>query len=132
MNNSNNTIAISLISTFGGIVIAYITYVASQRVQTKRAKRQPKDRMEQMFDGYERLIKAKDIEDERKTRTITNLENMVSALEDEVAAAKTLVNTTRSELETSKVENTELRQSLKELRATYDTIKRQNKQSDTQ
>lgn len=125
MNNSNSSLLLVTISTAGGIVIAYITYVASQRVQNKRALRQPKDRMERMFDGYERLIKAKDIEDERKTRTISNLENMVEQLENEVQQAKDLVQTTRSELVTSKEENSELRKSLKELRATYDVIKRQ-------
>lgn len=125
MNNSLNDsqILISLISAGGGIVVAYITYVLSQKVQTRRAQRQPKDRMEQMFDGYERLIRAKDIEDERKNKTITTLETMVRQLETELEATKKLLGITREELEESKGDNIELRKSLKELRKTYANIK---------
>lgn len=128
MNNNLSTspVLVSLISALGGIAIAYITYILSQRVQTKRAARQPRDRMEQMFDGYERLIKAKDIEDERKNKTINTLEIMVKQLETELEATKKLLSTTRIELQESKAENIELRKSLKELRKTYDTIKRQD------
>lgn len=125
---SNSPVLVSLISAAGGILITYITYVASQKVQNKRAARQPKDRMERMFDGYERLIRAKDLEDERKTKTITNLENMVEQLEKEVNDAKDLVARTRQDQQVSKDENVELRKSLRELRQAYDIIKRQQKQ----
>lgn len=127
MNSSSNSVLIAIIGAFGGIVTAYITYVASQHVQNKRAKRQPRDRMEQMFDGYERLIKAKDLEDERKTRTILTLEKMTDHLQSDLRQTKTLLATTREEVKESKMENSELRQSLKELRKSYDLIRRQAK-----
>lgn len=63
-------VSIALISMIGGVIVAYITYVASKKVQQKKAEKQPKDRMEQMFDGYERLIKQMAEEDERKARII--------------------------------------------------------------
>ena len=60
----NDSVAVSLISAFSGIVVAYIVNVAAKRVQARKVGQGPVDRMEQMFDGYERLIKQKDIEDE--------------------------------------------------------------------
>lgn len=73
-------VAIALISMVGGVFIAYITYVASKKVQAKKAEKRPKDRMEQMFDGYERLIKQMASEDERKATIIRDQQKEISEM----------------------------------------------------
>jgi len=88
-------VAIALISTVGGIAIAYITNVVAKKVQENKAAKQPKDRMEQMFDGYERLIKQMADEDERKARIIRDQQKEIvemklklNAMEDNLATAQ--------------------------------------------
>lgn len=66
----SDAVKIAIISMIGGVIIAYITNVVAKKVQKQKAAKQPKDRMEQMFDGYERLIKQMADEDERKARII--------------------------------------------------------------
>lgn len=109
-------VQLTIISTIGGIIIAYIVNVAAKKVQSNREKKQPKDRMEQMFDGYERLIKQKDTEDDRKVRAI-------QALEDELVLTRKTVTRLKKELEKSREENQELRDLLNEMRKEYGASK---------
>lgn len=119
MDAKSDPVAIAAITTAGGIIIAYITNVVAKKVQARRVQAQPKDRMEQLMDGYERLIKQKDIEDERKTRIIGRLEKEVETLGDEILEFKT-------QLKESKEENVGLRSLLADLRREH---KRDKKRS---
>lgn len=76
----SEAVQIAIISMIGGIAIAYITNVVARKVQKKKAEKQPKDRMEQMFDGYERLIKQMADEDERKARIIRDQQVEITAM----------------------------------------------------
>lgn len=66
----SDAVQIAIISMVGGVLVAYITNVVAKKVQEKKAEKQPKDRIEQMFDGYDRLIKQMAAEDERKAQVI--------------------------------------------------------------
>lgn len=86
---------IAIISMIGGVLVAYITNVVAKKVQEKKAQKQPKDRMEQMFDGYERLIKQMASEDERKAtiirdqqKEIVEMKQKLNEMEDNLAAAQ--------------------------------------------
>lgn len=112
-------ITIALISATSAIVVAWIVNIQSKRVQKRKQEQAPIDRMEQMFDGYARLIKQKDIEDERKARLMAEMEEelkmtraMVKKLEDALAI-------TQRELADSRYEVAELRESLKRMREEY-------------
>lgn len=91
----SDQVVVALIGMIGGIVVAYITTVVAKKVQEKKAEKQPKDRMEQMFDGYERLIKQMADEDERKARIIRDQQKEIAemkiklnAMEDNLANAQ--------------------------------------------
>lgn len=113
-------IAVSMVSAVSGIAIAYIVNVVSKRVQQKKAKDGPIDRMEQMFDGYERLIKQKDIEDERKAV-------LIAELKEELMAARKMVIKLERDLEVSRNENLELIELLSNMRQEYkESMKEQN------
>lgn len=91
----SDAVKIAIISMIGGVIIAYITNVVAKKVQEQKAAKQPKDRMEQMFDGYERLIKQMAEEDERKARIIRDqqfeiaeMKKKLTAMEDNLANAQ--------------------------------------------
>lgn len=91
----SDAVKIAIISMIGGVIIAYITNVVAKKVQETKAAKQPKDRMEQMFDGYERLIKQMADEDERKARIIRDQQKEIvemklklTQMEDNLATAQ--------------------------------------------
>lgn len=91
----SDAVKIAIISMVGGVLIAYITNVVAKKVQEQKAAKQPKDRMEQMFDGYERLIKQMAAEDERKAliirdqqREIAEMKQKLNEMEDNLALAQ--------------------------------------------
>lgn len=123
MEEANNSIIISIISAVSGIVIAYIVNVAAKKVQAKKAENQPKDRMEQMFDGYERLIKQKDTEDDRKVKAMQALETELAFTRKTVSRLEESLIETQRQLEESREENVELRALLSEMRKEYQAVK---------
>lgn len=123
MNSSNEAVVIALISAFSGIAIAYIVNVMAKKVQAKKAEKQPKDRMEQMFDGYERLIKQKDAEDDRKQRYIKIIEAELTATKLHVGKLEEAMERTNEELEQSRVENQQLKDQLDAMRREYQHVK---------
>lgn len=116
-------VIIAFISMVGGAIVAYIVNVAGKRVQEKKNSKQPKDRMEQMFDGYERLIKQKDAEDDRKVKTMQALEIELKYTRDTVLRLEQALTETQEELEISREENRELRSMLEAMRKEYKHVK---------
>lgn len=119
-------IAVSAISAVSGIIISYIVNIAAKKVQEKKTKNQPKDRMEQMFDGYERLIRQKDAEDDRKVKTMKSLEEELIFTRQTVQRLEKALEETQEELEVSRNENRELKYMLEEMRKEYKTVKTDN------
>lgn len=119
----SENVQISIISALSGIVIAYIVNVAAKKVQEKKAEKQPKDRMEQMFDGYERLIKQKDLEDDRKQKYIKIIEDELTATKLHVGKLEEAMERTNEELEQSRVENQQLKDQLDAMRIEYQHVK---------
>jgi len=119
----SDNVQISIISAVSGIVIAYIVNVAAKKVQEQKQKKQPKDRMEQMFDGYERLIKQKDLEDDRKQRYIKIIEDELTATKLHVGKLEEAMERTNDELTQSREENQQLREQLDAMRKEYKSVK---------
>ena len=115
----NDSVAVSLISAFSGIVVAYIVNVAAKRVQARKVGQGPVDRMEQMFDGYERLIEQKNLEDERKARLIDELEEEIRITRQMVKNLEYALAVSQQELQRSREDNKELKDMLKRMRDEY-------------
>lgn len=115
----NDSVAVSLISAASGIVVAYIVNVAAKRVQARKEKQDPSDRMEQMFNGYERLIKQKDLEDERKARLIDELEGEIRRTRQMVKNLEHALAISQQELQRSREDNQELKDMLEQMREEY-------------
>lgn len=120
----SENVQISIVSAISGIIIAYIVNVAAKKVQEKKAEKQPKDRMEQMFDGYERLIKQKDAEDDRKQRYIKIIEDELTATKLHVSKLEEAMDRTNDELAQSRVENQQLKDQLDKMRQEYKSVKK--------
>lgn len=119
----DESVVVSLISAVSGVIIAYIVNVAAKKVQKLKADKQPKDRMEQMFDGYERLIKQKNLEDVRKERLISKLEEEISMTRQMVRNLEADLAVSQRELERSREDNVELKKMLQEMRNEYERNK---------
>ena len=120
----NDSVAVSLISAASGIVVAYIVNVAAKRVQARKEKQDPSDRMEQMFNGYERLIKQKDLEDERKARLIEELEEEIRRTRQMVKNLEHALAISQQELQRSREDNQELKDMLEQMREEYQLQKK--------
>lgn len=105
MNETYNSVIIATISGLSGIIIAYITNIVSKRVQAKREAKEPKDRVEQLFDGYERALKQKDDDNEE-------LRQMLREAQDQLREVEKKLNH-------SYYENSRLKGELERLRAQY-------------
>lgn len=120
----NDGVVLSLISAGSAIAVAYIVNIASKKVQARKVKDGPLDRMEQMFDGYERLIKQKDLEDDRKARLITDLKHELEMTRDLVRKLEASLAESQREIVISRQENQDLKDMLKTMREEYEAFKK--------
>lgn len=119
----SDAVVISIISMVGGVLIAYISNVAAKRVQAKRASKQPKDRMEQMFDGYDRLIKQMSAEDERKATVIRDQQKEIAYMKERLAQMETSLISAQDELLDSNRAKKQLIHELDKIRKQYQVQK---------
>lgn len=115
----SDAVAVAIISMIGGALVAYITNVAAKKVQQKRASRQPKDRMEQMFDGYERLIKQMATEDERKAAIIRDQQHDIKQMKAKLTEMEDKLAETQNELMDSHAAKRRLTTELDKMRKLY-------------
>lgn len=115
MSSGDVQIITTVLTVIGGLGATYITYVVAKR--HKDAK--PKDRMETIFDGYEKLIAQQQIEIDRKGGVITSLENVVDRLEEELAHTRELLNQARQDLSLAREQNEELKSQLASMKRDY-------------
>ena len=64
MVEQSNDLLNTIVSVSCGVLIAYITNVVSKRVQAKREAKEPKDRVELLFERYDAALKQKDADNE--------------------------------------------------------------------
>lgn len=115
----SDAVIISIVSMVGGVLVAYIANVAAKKVQIKRASKQPKDRMEQMFDGYDRLIKQMSAEDERKAAIIHSQQKEINFMKDRLVQMETSLVTAQDELIDSNRAKKQLIHELDKIRKQY-------------
>ena len=120
----SDPVAISLITAVGGAVVAYLTYVKSQKVQAKKAEGKPKDRMELVIEGYEKLIVQKDAQNERDARQIKAMAEEMDLMRQLMRKLETQLNDSTDAHERAVRENTELKDQIKRLRSEYAATKK--------
>lgn len=119
----SDQVAVAIVSTLGGVIIAYITNVVAKKVQEKKAAAQPKDRMEQMFDGYERLIKQMAAEDERKAQIIRDQQAEINRMKVKLTEMEDNLQAAQDELIRSHDSKVKLTNELDKMRKQYQSQK---------
>lgn len=117
----DSQIAVALIAAIAGIITTWLTVKYKDRVVKKTATSKPKDRMDTIFDGYEKLILQQQQEIDRKQLVVDHFEKIIQNLEDELATTRDLLQTTKTELAETKRQNGELKNQLTRMRKDYDT-----------
>jgi AAA+ ATPase superfamily predicted ATPase len=115
----SDPVVISIISVFGGGIFTLLTIFAQKKVQENKAKKQPKDRMEQMFDGYERLIKQMAAEDDRKVAIIRAQQAEIADMKQKLTAMESALEAAQDELIASHQSKQELTDELNKMRKQY-------------
>lgn len=113
---ASDPVLISGISTLGGIAIAYITNVLAKRQQSRKAAKDPKDRVEQLFDGYERALRQKDEDIEELRKTLREVQTQLRDAD--------------KKLNHSYYENSRLKGDLEKMRSQYHSQKTDSSDAD--
>ena len=115
-------VATALITGIFAVITTWLTIRYKDKVFKKAAK--PRDRMDTIFDGYEKLIIQQQSEIERKGVVIQSLENAVDRLEQELTRTRALLDEARIELKESKSQNSKLRHQLDSMRRDYEKTRK--------
>lgn len=120
----SDPVAISIVTAIGGVVVAYLTYVKSQKVQAKKAEGKPKDRMELVIEGYEKLIVQKDAQNERDARQIKAMAEEMDLMRKLMRKLEQQLADSQDAHERAVRENTELKEEIKKLRLEYNAAQK--------
>lgn len=108
----DSSVWVAVISTIGGLGIAYISNVVAKQ----RASRHPKD-ASTIFDEYAALIKQQRIDNDRKQKQLLQTDALISQLQTRLDDMRELNGRQRLELAGCQRANAELSKQLTDLRA---------------
>lgn len=113
-------VTVQIVIVIGSIVTTYLTVKYKDRILNAGNKPDaPKDRMEQIFDGYEKLIVQQQEDIERKTAIIAQLEGIVAKLRRDLDTTTNLLEDAREEVKQAKAQNNRMKKQLDEIRQGY-------------
>jgi hypothetical protein len=116
----DNQVLIALIAAVAGIITTWLTVKYRNKVVRGHGPNKPKDRMDTIFDGYEKLIMQQQVEIDRKQSVIGNLESIVDNLDRELQTTRDLLSATKDEVAITKRQNIELKDHLQRMRKEYE------------
>lgn len=105
VDTSNNDVLVSVVSAISALGVAYITSVLANRYKEKKAKAEPKDRVELLFERYDEALKQKDADNDE-------LRGMLKEAEAKLHEANIKLNK-------SDRENGQLKNELEDLKKKY-------------
>lgn len=120
----SDPVAISIVTAIGGVIVAYLTYVKSQKVQAKKAERRATDPMLDVIEGYEKLIAQKDAQNERDARQIKAMAEEMQMMRDVMRKLENRLQESQRAHERAVHENAELKNEIKKLRTEYEAAKK--------
>src|SRR5687768_4213386 len=94
----SDQVVITLISVVGSVVITYITVKYKDRL-TRKLKGEPRDRMDTIFDGYEKLIKQQQADIEHKSLNIASLQDIIDRQRRQIEESQGMIDNLKVELE---------------------------------
>lgn len=118
MNDPNVEIIKAFMTFLGGIIITWLTVKYKGGVARKLSNK-PKDRMDTIFDGYEKLIKQQQEDIERKQNHIDHLQVLINKQREQLEASQTMIDVLRDDLNESRRKNKTLEVQLKGMKKDY-------------
>lgn len=116
----SSEVLVAIVSTIGGVTTTYLTVKYKDRLTKKNNEpKPPKDRMDSIFDGYERLIVQLTSDMNRKESSIQRMEGIINQLEEELAKTKKLLEETKADLLEATKNKRELSQQLLAMKKQY-------------
>lgn len=113
MSEDLTRIVIEGMIVVGGVITTWITL----KYQQKRRQRSKKpDRMDTIYDGYEKLIITQQHEISRKTEIVSRLEKIVDTLELELLDTKRILQETKDDLYEARQQNIQFKKDLNDMR----------------
>lgn len=123
MQDDNSVLITQFFLFMGGILTTWLTLKYKDRIVARNRDQKPKDRMDTIFDGYEKLILQQQADIERKTVQIVSTQKIVEQLQKELDNTKELVHRQQDELEDSRQRNLELQSQLTDMKKEYGSSK---------
>lgn len=119
MTADNSNLLIQIVIGITAVVTTYLTVKYKNVILSRNKEAPPKDRMEQIFDGYEKLIIQQQEDIQRKTNIITGLEDIVDKLRSDLDHTTDLLEQAREEVRESKKQNSQMKHQLDSLKKGY-------------
>ncbi len=112
VTNDLTRVVIEAMIVTGGVITTWLTLKYKQR-KTHYGKH---ERIDTIYEGYEKLIVQQQHEINRKTEIVDRLEKAVDTLEQELVSAKSLLQETKDELFEARQSNIQLKKELTAIR----------------
>lgn len=112
-------VTIQALIVIGSVATTYLTVKYKNVLVKKNRTAPPKDRMETIFEGYEKLIVQQQGDIERKTGIIHGLEEIVKQLRIDLDKTTTLLDKAREEVRESKHQNKQMQHQLDVIKSDY-------------
>lgn len=119
MQGEASTIITQFFLFLGGILTTWLTLRYKDRLAARNREQKPKDRMDTIFDGYEKLIVEQQKDIERKATQLASTQTIVEQLQKELDDTRDLVRKQQEELEESRELNLELQKQLADMKREY-------------
>ena len=121
----SDTVLTALISGTSGIIITFLTMYFRAKAVTSKSMGKPKDRMDLIFEGYEKLIKELQSDIDRKAQVIDHFEKLADKYREDIRTSETMITSLRDQIETLEDEIEKLTKELVESQSARDELKRQ-------
>lgn len=121
MTSDDATLITQFFLFLGGILTTWLTLKYKDKLAVRNREQKPKERMDTIFDGYEKLILQQQNDIERKAAQLLSTQKIVDQLQKELDDTRELVRKQQDELEESRELNLELQAQLKDMKKEYGT-----------
>lgn len=64
VDGGNNDVTVSIVAGIVSLGVAYITYIGAEKYKARKARAEPKDRVELLFERYDEALKQKDADND--------------------------------------------------------------------
>lgn len=111
-----DTYVSAAIYSAGAVAAAVITVVFSR---SRSSAKKPKNRVDTIFDGYDKLMRLQQQELDRKGAQVDQADKLVNQLQARLSETQGLIKTLRAELELNKKTIAELLKELEKIKAKF-------------